>query len=415
MVSLSHAQADVSVVDSYVHVETPENVWLSFRPAGPGPRLWAYLIDFFIRVGIIIVLVIVALFLAPLNAIAGLPVAIVLFGYFVTDYLYSFLFEWLWRGRTPGKRVLKLKVIKLGGYPIGFFDAFLRNLLRIADALPLAYGLGLVSALSTRRMQRLGDLVAGTFVVHEEREVVRGYPPWIYGVPLIPASRRSSAYRPSDRALDLIEVFLTRAQRLSRERADEIALILAPPLARRLQYEEEPPGEVEQSPGWFLLRVLRTFVYPPTPEEQAAMQAQAAQQAQAAMQAQAAQQGWAGGPLPGAPPPAPPPGMTRAQLQPPSWAQPPAQTPPAAPPPGQGTPSPRAIPPGPGWESSAPGSASQPSPAAQGAAQSPAQKPPSDELGQPPSIPPGAGWDPPRDDDPGTHGEGSPSGQGEPR
>jgi uncharacterized RDD family membrane protein YckC len=423
MVSLSHAQADVSVVDSYVHVETPENVWLSFRPAGPGPRLWAYLIDFFIRAGIIIVLVIVALFLAPLNAIAGLPVAIVLFGYFVTDYLYSFLFEWLWRGRTPGKRVLKLKVIKLGGYPIGFFDAFLRNLLRIADALPVAYGLGLASALSTRRMQRLGDLVAGTFVVHEEREVVRGYPPWIYGVPVIPASRRSSAYRPSDRALDLIEVFLTRAQRLSRERADEIALILAPPLARRLQYEEEPPGEVEQSPGWFLLRVLRTFVYPPTPEEQAAMQAQAAQAAHAAQHAP-------GGRPPLAPPPAPPPGMTRAQLQPPSWAQPrpqpqaqpqarpqahPAPPPPAAPPPGQGPSPARAIPAGPGWESSAPGSASQPSPGAQGAAQKPAPSPPRDELGPPPSIPAGAGWDPPGDDDAGTHGGGSPSGQGEPR
>ncbi|MDY0003991.1 MAG: RDD family protein [Polyangia bacterium] len=272
MVTLTKAQPGaLPSVDSYVHVETPENVWLSFRPAGPAPRLWAFLVDFFIRVGILIVLAIIAAFLTPLNAIAGLPGAILLLGYFGMEWFYGCLFEWLWRGRTPGKRVMKLKVIKVGGYPITFVDAFLRNLLRVADGLPLLYGVGLVVALSTRRMQRLGDLVAGTFVVHEEREVVRGYPPWVYGVPVIPSGQRSTAYKPSDRTLDMIEVFLTRAQRLSRERADEIAHILAPPLAARMSFQEERPGEVAQSPGWFLLRVLRTFVYPPSAEEQAAM------------------------------------------------------------------------------------------------------------------------------------------------
>lgn len=272
MVTLSKAQPGaLPSVDSYVHVETPENVWLSFRPAGPAPRLWAFLVDFVIRVGILIVLGIIAAFLAPLNAVAGLPGAVMLLGYFGVEWFYGCLFEWLWRGRTPGKRVMKLKVIKVGGYPITFVDAFLRNLLRVADGLPLLYGVGLVVALITRRMQRLGDLVAGTFVVHEEREVVRGYPPWVYGVPTIPSTHRSTAYKPSDRTLDMIEVFLTRAQRLSRERADEIAHMLAPPLAARMRFQEAQPGEVAQSPGWFLLRVLRTFVYPPSAEEQAAM------------------------------------------------------------------------------------------------------------------------------------------------
>lgn len=270
MTTLNPARHDISFVDSYVHVETPENVWLSFRPAGPAPRLWAYLVDFFIRVAAVIVLAIVVSFLSPLNVIAGLPVALLLLGYFTIDYLYGFLFEWLWRGRTPGKRVMKLKVIKVEGYPIGFYDAFLRNLFRIADAFPMAYGLGLVTSLGNERMQRIGDLVAGTFVVHEEREVVRGYPPWVQGVPVVPAASRRVGYRPTDRALDEIETFLTRAQRLSRDRADEIAEILALPLAAKMGYQEQAPGELRFSPGWFLLRVLRTFVYPPGPEEQPA-------------------------------------------------------------------------------------------------------------------------------------------------
>lgn len=270
MTTLGPARHDTSFVDSYVHVETPENVWLSFRPAGPAPRLWAYVVDFFIRVAAVIVLAIVASFLAPLNAIAGLPTAVLLLGYFAIDYLYGFLFEWLWRGRTPGKRVMKLKVIKVEGYPIGFYDAFLRNLFRIADAFPMAYGLGLVTSLGNERMQRIGDLVAGTFVVHEEREVVRGYPPWVQGVPVIPPAHRRAGYRPTDRALDEIETFLTRAQRLSRDRADEIAEILAIPLATKMGFVEQAPGELRSSPGWFLLRVLRTFVYPPGPGEPAA-------------------------------------------------------------------------------------------------------------------------------------------------
>jgi hypothetical protein len=201
--------------------------------------------------------------LGAFGSISALPTGILLLGMFLIDWGYGFLFEAFWSGRTPGKRTAKIRVIKVGGYPIGVFDALLRNLLRAADGLPVFYGVGLVVMFFTKRMQRFGDLAAGTFVVHEEREVVRGYPPWVHGVPAIPTNEMSHAYLPSERTLDLIEVFLTRAQRLSRERADEIAHVLAGPLRDKLGYWD-PNAEHQQSPGWFLLRVLRTFVYPPT-------------------------------------------------------------------------------------------------------------------------------------------------------
>ena len=250
-------------IDSHVHVETPENVWLSFRPAGLGPRMWAYFIDFCIGILIIIALAIVVQLLSPILQISAAHQGILAVGSFAVMFFYYVLFEYFWDGRSPGKKVARIRVIKVAGYPISFWDSFLRNLLRTADMLLPFYGVGMLVMLGTRRMQRLGDLVAGTFVVHEEREVVRGYPPWVHGVPAIPSAEMSHAYQPSERTLDLIETFLTRAQRLSRERADEIAHILAGPLRDKLGYWD-PNNEHLQSPGWFLLRVLRTFVYPPT-------------------------------------------------------------------------------------------------------------------------------------------------------
>jgi len=252
-----------TAIDSHVHVETPENVWLSFRPAGLGPRMWAYFIDSCVSILIIIVLAIVVSLLSPILQISATHQGLLAVGMFAVTFFYYVLFEYFWDGRSPGKKVAKIRVIKVEGYPISFWDSFLRNLLRTADMLFPFYGVGMLVMMSTRRMQRLGDLVAGTFVVHEEREVVRGYPPWVHGVPAIPTSEMSHAYQPSERTLDLIETFLTRAQRLSRERADEIAHILAGPLRDKLGYWD-PNNEYLQSPGWFLLRVLRTFVYPPT-------------------------------------------------------------------------------------------------------------------------------------------------------
>lgn len=246
------------IIDTQAHIETPENVRLTFRLAGPGTRLGAYLIDLVIRIALVWGMSIVIGITAPFLMSSGLSIGLMLLGLFLIEWFYGCVFEGFWSGRTPGKWVMGLRVIKDGGYPISFFDAMLRNLLRAADALPLFYGAGLIAMLATRRMQRLGDLLAGTIVVREQRERLRSELPFLRSVPLIPRVQMASSYRPSDRTLDLIERFFLRRGVLGSARADEIAVILARPLAERLGFQGEPHEAVRQ-PSRFLLRVLRTF------------------------------------------------------------------------------------------------------------------------------------------------------------
>lgn len=246
------------IIDTQAHIETPENVRLTFRLAGPGTRLGAYLIDLVIRIAVVWGMSIVIGITAPFLMSSGLSIGLMLLGLFLIEWFYGCVFEGFWSGRTPGKRVMGLRVIKDGGYPISFFDAMLRNLLRAADALPLFYGVGLIVMMATRRMQRLGDLLAGTIVVREQREHLRRELPFLRSVPVIPRMQMASSYRPSDRTLDLIERFFLRRGALASARADEIAVILARPLAERLGYQDESHDAVRE-PSRFLLRVLRTF------------------------------------------------------------------------------------------------------------------------------------------------------------
>jgi uncharacterized RDD family membrane protein YckC len=90
---------------------------------------------------------------------------------FVTT-TYFLTFETLFRGRTPGKRMTRLRVVSEGGSVLGWRQSLLRNLLRTVDSLPTGYLVGFVAMLSSKRMQRLGDLVAGTIVIREREALV---------------------------------------------------------------------------------------------------------------------------------------------------------------------------------------------------------------------------------------------------
>ena len=82
---------------------------------------------------------------------------------------YFAFFEAVWRGQTPGKRYVGIRVIKESGRPIDAFEAIGRNLMRGIDGLPGFYGVGLVCMMLNQQHRRLGDFVAGTVVVHENR------------------------------------------------------------------------------------------------------------------------------------------------------------------------------------------------------------------------------------------------------
>ncbi|HEV3261046.1 MAG TPA: RDD family protein [Gemmataceae bacterium] len=154
-------------------VMTTEKVPFSYRVAGLGSRFLAWLID----LGVIIFLAFVGLVVAMAAAAGrqGLGTAILAVWTFVLQWGYFVLFEWLWHGQTPGKRLLGIRVIQWQGTGVSFFQAAVRNVLRVADGLPLLvvdvvppllYGVGFLTAACNREHRRLGDLAAGTLVVH---------------------------------------------------------------------------------------------------------------------------------------------------------------------------------------------------------------------------------------------------------
>ena len=87
---------------------------------------------------------------------------------FLLYWGYFTLFEALWGGRTPGKRVAKIRVIQKSGRAIGFYEAIVRNFIRVIDQIPFIYGVGVIFVFITKQHQRLGDLAAGTLVVREQ-------------------------------------------------------------------------------------------------------------------------------------------------------------------------------------------------------------------------------------------------------
>ena len=101
-------------------------------------------------------------------------IAVMIIVLFLVFAGYFIFFEWLWNGQTPGKRLLKLRVIREDGRPITLWEAIARNLLRIFDAVPgfvlPVYSIGLITIFLSGRDQRIGDMFAGTVVIRERTD-----------------------------------------------------------------------------------------------------------------------------------------------------------------------------------------------------------------------------------------------------
>jgi uncharacterized RDD family membrane protein YckC len=222
-------------LDNTAEVETPEHIRFRYRVAGPTWRALAYLIDLVIR-GVILSVAALVLFAGGgqavgerMNRSTGLFMVML----FVLEWGYYVFFETVGGGASPGKRALSLRVVKEGGFPIGFLDSVLRNLLRAADFLPVGYVLGLVVMAGDRRYRRLGDRVGGTMVVIEEKVGLGAAlsispPPTADELAALPQHPRLSA---AER--DSLEMLLRR-KALSDARRLELADMIAPVLARRM-------------------------------------------------------------------------------------------------------------------------------------------------------------------------------------
>ncbi|WP_316412106.1 RDD family protein [Mesoterricola silvestris] len=124
-------------------------------------RLLAFLVDQ-------VLLGLAAIFSAlALNVLGPLGLGLWFILVFFLQWLYPVFCETLAGGRTLGKRWLGLRVLMADGRPVGWMASLIRNLLRVVDILPGSYTVGFISMLVTRDFQRIGDLVAGTLVVHD--------------------------------------------------------------------------------------------------------------------------------------------------------------------------------------------------------------------------------------------------------
>jgi len=152
-------------------IETPEQIALEFPLAGLGSRGLALCIDSLIQLIVALVTVIIVRLALPdldqtwIGAKNWL-IAGELFLLFCLYWGYFAAFEILWNGQTPGKRQVKVRVIHSSGRPITAFEGIARNLLRAIDSFGL-YAVGCIMCAIDKKNRRIGDLVAGTVVVHE--------------------------------------------------------------------------------------------------------------------------------------------------------------------------------------------------------------------------------------------------------
>lgn len=169
-------------------IDTPENVSFGFEIAGIGSRFVGAVIDAIV-LGIVLIFLNTLLgFLLELVGTNGIAdpflssdqetswvVGIVLAIYVLLNFLlitgYFIIFELIWNGQTVGKRAAQIRVIRVNGNPAGFLEIVVRNLVRMVDFLPMAYGVGLVTMFFNNHSRRLGDFAAGTIVIKEQNSL----------------------------------------------------------------------------------------------------------------------------------------------------------------------------------------------------------------------------------------------------
>lgn len=250
------------VLDNLLNVQTPENISFQYRVAGPFRRLFAFVIDLLflglLTVIAILIFGVISFFVATSGGgagaafISGTLGGILLASSFFVYWFYTAIMETFWNGQTMGKMSMKLRTLSANGESIDGVQALLRNFFRLIDISPIVspavlYGagfeaggvipvfmVGLIAMIVSRKYQRVGDLVAGTIVVHEQRN-------WAHGlvefddlrVPQLAELIPHDFYVSSDMAKALAS-FVDRRKVLPYQRVNEIAGHLGRPILERL-------------------------------------------------------------------------------------------------------------------------------------------------------------------------------------
>jgi uncharacterized RDD family membrane protein YckC len=231
-----------------LQIDTPENVTFDYDVAGIGSRFLAALVDttllLLLQIIVIGTLILIAgelnMFDSGQNtwlmAAFSLLAFIFLWGYYI-------FFEMLWNGQTPGKRWTGIRVIRVDGTPVSAAEVIIRNLVRIIDLLPAAYGVGVVTMFINSRSRRLGDLAAGTVVVHErsQADLVKSREQSLGALttlnPYNPVPEGLPIERLTEGDLQLIEDFLLRRYHLPNR--EQLAVHILTAVYARLGYTAE--------------------------------------------------------------------------------------------------------------------------------------------------------------------------------
>lgn len=220
-------------------VATPEGVVFRLPLAGPAARLYAMLLD-------------MAIVLAAVNGLGwllyfifakapGFGIMVITLAEFAIGFAYAALLEGFWNGQTIGKRLFHLRVIDQAGFPLHIEQAWVRNLMRVFDALPFAYLAGGISVLSSPLMQRFGDRVAGTLVVRE--------------TPLAAPAEESWARQKYNSFMDYPAI----AMRLRRAATPELASLIQDALRRRNELTPYARREIYRELATYLQNEIAPF------------------------------------------------------------------------------------------------------------------------------------------------------------
>lgn len=245
-------------------IETPELVAIRMPLAGIGSRFIALLVDYLIWLpAILIVGKIFSYFLPSIGAFNKLSqqwaAAVYLFLTFAFNWGYFTLFEAFWNGRTPGKRVARIRVIQRSGRAIGLFESMARNFIRYIDQIPFFYAVGAIAIFVTRDHQRLGDLAAGTLVVRDRIEespasveTTRTFTANLFATQ-VPPPEPHTAYTLSDHGiaklsgadLQVLESFFFRRLDMPAATRDALARRIASAIQAKTGLEPPPGASVE--------------------------------------------------------------------------------------------------------------------------------------------------------------------------
>ncbi len=232
--------------EDQIRIDTPEQISLEFPLAGIGSRFLALALDTVIQTVLYIAGIFAMIAVAPYaNRAANWfrwmspnwAAALLIFFLFSVYWGYFAVFEIFWHGQTPGKRVAGIRVIKDTGRPINAYEAIGRNLLRVVDALPTLYFVGIVTMMISRQNRRVGDYVVGSIVVHDKRpEQIR--PDWSSGPQQGSANPAIAKLTPEE--LVLIETYLQRRLDLDPAVRDATADKIAARITAKTGIERAP-------------------------------------------------------------------------------------------------------------------------------------------------------------------------------